>query len=97
MSFKTIDLDKSNYKIYSFIAPDEPDIESSVKMALKHFNPHSIKEEYGLDLDNLNIPVNKWTGQKEIYVHVDRLKDKRDFAIFRSLLLDIGFIDGMAL
>lgn len=92
MSFKSV---------YSFIAPYEDNYELLIlrlqNELIHKFDKATIIYELQIDYDNLTLKHNKYSNQKEIYIHTDKISNIEDFLKLKYILLNLGFIEGMSL
>lgn len=84
--------------IYSFTAPVVDDLELLVAIQLlRNFDKATIKYEFGLDYQNFIIPTNKYTNEREIYIHTKKISNISNFYRLKDILIGLGFIEGCSL
>lgn len=84
--------------IYSFTAPIVNDLETLVMIELfRNFDKATIKYEFEIDYQNFIIPTNKYTNEREIYIHTKNISNISDFYRLKDILLGLGFIEGCSL
>lgn len=84
--------------IYSFIAPIVDDLETLIIIQLlRNFDKATIKYEFEIDYQNFVIPTNKYTNEKEIYIHTKKIFNVSDFYKLKNILIGLGFIEGCSL
>ena len=84
--------------IYSFIAPIVDDLETLVMIQLiRNFDKATIKYEFEIDYQNFIIPTNKYTNEKEIYIHTKKISNISNFYRLRDILIGLGFVEGFSI
>lgn len=96
--FIKIQLSMALKSIYSFTAPIIDDLETLVMIQLmRNFDKATIKYEFEIDYQNFIIPTNKYTNEKEIYIHTKKISNISDFYKLKNILIGLGFIEGCSL
>lgn len=85
--------------VYSFIAPDNLDIDFLKLLLLHNFTKATIEYEFGLKYNNLkeNFKINKWTNENTLYVHPTIYITMDQLNILKDILLTLNFTEGYSL
>lgn len=85
--------------VYSFIAPDDLDIDFLKLLLIHNFSKATIEYDFGLKYNNLeeNFKINKWTNENTLYVHPTINITMDQLNILKHTLLTLNFIEGYSL